>query len=175
MQRLHTEGCPHCCFMNLLNRHHWSLWTQHEDIYTTSRLVTSPQLIGRPALWCLTWLNGAAHCMWSLLDFSHWCHKTAYFICWTLSCWSMVHFKLLRVGQAPILFVYQCVCVQQMSWWDELNSNTPINIFTMKFPRLRCWLFVWLSRWSINQLIQTSCKDEDHVLVLHYDVKIMCL
>lgn len=70
--------------MNLLNRHHWSQRTQHWDIYTSSRLVTSPQSTGQPTLWCSRWSHCAARCLRSLLDFPHWCHKTAYFICWTL-------------------------------------------------------------------------------------------
>lgn len=49
--------------MNLLNRCQWSRWMKQENIYTSSHLITPPQSTGRPMLWCLRWLNGAAHCL----------------------------------------------------------------------------------------------------------------
>ena len=109
--------------MNLLNRHHWSRWTQHEDIYTPSRLITSPQPTGRPLPWCLRWLNCAASCFRSLLYFPRWCHKTAYFIYWTLwaVCWRSISGCWGLVEHQHPLNIRVCVDEQHISWLDKLN------------------------------------------------------
>lgn len=90
--------------MNLLNRHHSALG----DIYTSSRLITSPQSAGRPAACGLWRLNGAARCLRSPPPR---CHNTAYFMCWTLwavdlwsnatlciSVWSTSHAETTFIG-----------------------------------------------------------------------------
>lgn len=55
MQRLLAESFPLSCFRAHNSSKSTSLWcwTQHEGIYTSSHLLTSPQLTARPTLWYL--------------------------------------------------------------------------------------------------------------------------